>query len=185
MSTATDTGTERKIFQSTDFQRSYRIILDEAKRGLARIRDKDGLSLVVVPEGSFETLESKVRDLETISAAMSSWLTIHEAVVANRVPTIAEFGEWPFLDVFDAEDLEEFVGDMASVILYAAKSRGDLARLEECLRAWRTTANVLQNSQAREVLLGAHDPAQFVDAEPPDQLIGAGQEPIPAVSAGS
>jgi hypothetical protein len=46
------------IYTASDLDRKRREVADAARRGLARIRDTDGMSLVILPAHHYEVLET-------------------------------------------------------------------------------------------------------------------------------
>ncbi len=86
--------------------------------------------------------------------------------MAVRTPGPAEFGEWSWLRVFDAEDLREFIRDIRAAIIVAAKE-GSCELLDEQLRAWRVTAEQADDPLFREILRGGAFEADFVEVQRP------------------
>ncbi len=148
------------IFQASDLANKRTELLSAARSGLARLRDKDGTSLVMLPE-------SKLRLLEVLSEWSRALLRLEALISRGVTPSISDLGELAWLRVFDAEDLQEFMSDLQASLV-AAHADGDVATLDECLHAWRTTARQLEDPLRRSVLLGRHEPADFVEAGRPD-----------------
>lgn len=152
-----------RIHQPSDLNRSYRAILDEARGSRARVRDTDGICLLVIPE-------EQVGALEVVNDAAATFLVL-EGVVGHsesQSPSIAEFGEWPWLRVFDQEDLAEFVTEMRGSLVLAARARS--ARpVSDTLRAWYNTALSLDDPLRREVLIGNESADEdFVEVARPE-----------------
>ena len=83
------------IFQSSDLAGSRRTeFLDAARSGLARLRDKDGTSLVMLPE-------SKLRLLQTLAAWWESYTRLAGLLRRSALPTPTELGGLAWLRVFD------------------------------------------------------------------------------------
>ena len=79
------------------------------------------------------------------------------------------FGDAPWLTVFDDDDLATFVAETESAILDVLRSRaGPLDRLRTLAEGWRTTATALSDPVSREILLGRHDPDDFVEVPRPE-----------------
>jgi hypothetical protein len=151
------------IHQPSDLNRSYRAILDEARVSRARVRDTDGFCLLVIPE-------ERVGALEAVSDATASFLVL-EGVVGHgegdHSPTIAEFGAWPWLRVFDREDLEEFITEMRESLVLAARERSGRA-VGDTLQAWYNTALSLDDPLRRDILLGDNsNDDNFVEVDRP------------------
>ena len=148
------------IFQATDLAGGKRTaFLDAARRGLARLRDKDGTSLVMLPE-------SKLRLLETLARWWEAYMNLDGLLRRSDVPKTSELGELAWLRPFERPDLEEFISELHDALV-AASADGDVTVLEECLQAWRTTARQLEDPLRRSVLLGRHVPDDFVEVDEP------------------
>jgi hypothetical protein len=140
--------TVETIYQASDLVQRRREFIDEARRGCARLRDTDGVSLVMVPSGAFEVLVSLrewfARDLRLEDVLGRPW--------AQRRPV--DFGDLAWLSVFDDDDQMEFHRELheALVLTLASDSTDPVDR---CVREWRTTARALSDAARREVLVGA------------------------------
>jgi hypothetical protein len=146
----------------TDLQRRYRAILDEARAGEARVRDSDGTNILLLPE-------AKVQVLRQVGAAAANLAAIESLleVVDTRSPTIAEYGDWSWLRVFDAEDLREFIRDIREAVVVGVRE-GSTALLDEQLRAWRVTAEQADDPLFRSILAGGASEADFVEVQRPE-----------------
>ncbi|WP_124290020.1 hypothetical protein [Streptomyces sp. ADI91-18] len=135
------------IFQSTDLATQRRTeFLDAARSGMARLRDKDGTSLVMLPERHLQLLEE-----------LRKWSSAHlrlDRMLARPdfKPTVQELGDLAWLRVFDCDDLREFADELNEAIV-AADSDSDTAVLDACLNAWRVTARQLEDPLRRNILL--------------------------------
>src|SRR5713226_3452354 len=105
-----------EIFQPSDLNRRGRAILDAARRSRARIRDKDGLSLLVLPEERVELLETFTRFAENL---LSLEREISSAAATQKEALDLTDHDWAWLRVFDVEDLSEFLSEMRQVLLLA------------------------------------------------------------------
>ena len=149
------------IFQSSDLAGSRRTeFLDAARSGLARLRDKDGTSLVMLPE-------SKLRLLQTLATWWESYTRLAALLRRSTLPTPTELGGLAWLRVFDREDLDEFLVDLNDGLV-AASADEDIAALETTLQAWRTTAHQLEDPLRRAILLGDHVAGDYVEVGQPD-----------------
>ncbi len=137
------------IFQSSDLNQKGRAIIDAARAGWARLRDKDGVSLVMLPEERVDALLKVVN-------AVANLLTIERALAHKQEGQLdlSGFGEWTWLRVFGEDDLAEFIDEMHEAVIVAAREQS-AELLEETLNRWRVTADVLQDPLRREILLGA------------------------------
>jgi hypothetical protein len=149
------------IFQSSDLAGSKRTeFLDAARNGLARLRYKDGTSLVMLPE-------SKLRLLQTLATWWESYTRLAALLRRSGLPTPTELGELAWLRVFDKDDLEEFLVDLNDALV-AASADEDVAALDTTLHAWRTTALQLEDPLRRAILLGDHVADDYVEVGHPD-----------------
>lgn len=107
--------------------------INQARHGVARLRDKDGTSLVMLPERQLTLLENLARWAE-------SYARLDNALRrSDSPPTLTDLGDLAWLRRFDREDQLEFLEELHDALI-AARSDQDLAPLEECLHAWQVTA---------------------------------------------
>lgn len=135
------------VFQASDLNQRGRAVLDAARAGEARLRDEDGLSLLMLPE-------QRVRTLATVVQAAVNLVALEQALAlpaAARSPR--DYGDWTWLRAFDDEDLHEFVADMRGALLVAGREESP-ATIEETLYRWRVTAGELADPRRRRILLG-------------------------------
>jgi hypothetical protein len=153
-----------EIYQPSDLNRRGRAILDTARRSRARIRDKDGLSLLVLPE-------EQVERLETIARYALNLLALERALEGTDVALSTRVGEleWGWLYVFDADDLHTFASEIRQALLLGSREdRSDL--LDDVLHGWRITAQTLDDPLRRSILLGplrTEDYSEVVRPEAP------------------
>ncbi len=150
------------IYQSSDLNQRGRAFLDAARAGLARLRDKDGLSLVMLPE-------RRVNALFAIANAAANLFTVEAALQTGRAQAsnLSQYGEWTWLRAFDEEDLREFIGEMRQAIVAAAREESsDL--IEGAVHRWRTTAEALADPLRRQILLGADNLDDYVEVSRPE-----------------
>lgn len=149
------------IFQSSDLATRRTEFLDAARRGEARLRDKDGASFVMLPAGRLHLLERL--------AEWSQHLMQLEALLRRgTTPQVSELGELAWLRAFDLADMREFAGELQDA-LFAAYADGDTTALDDCLHSWRTTARQLADPLRRSVLHSSHRPEDFVEVTAPDE----------------
>lgn len=154
--------TTAKIYQASDLNQRGRAILDTARHGFARVRDKDGFSLVMLPEEKLNaliTIAKGVANLSTIEHALANFTSQH--------PDVYEYGEWTWLRVFDEEDLREFVHEMHEAMLVASREESP-GFIEETLYRWRSTARALDDTLRRSILLGAPSDDDFIEITRPE-----------------
>ena len=148
------------IYQASDLNQRGRSILEAARAGEARLRDKDGFGLVMVPQARLDALTTVARAAASLAAL--------ERVLSTAAPLdITAYGDWTWLRVFDTEDLQEFVQDLRAALIVAGREES-AAPIDETLRRWRITAESLADPLRRGVLLGPHQEADFVEVHRPE-----------------
>jgi hypothetical protein len=151
-----------KIYQASDLNQGYRVILDAARHGAKpRVRDKDGTSVVLV-------LEHEHCSLELLSNATACYLILEHAVSHREAHdlSLAEFGDWTWLRVFDHDDLEAFLAEVRDALVVATREHS-FEPVRTVLQDWRVTAQTLDDPERRAILLGGLADDDFVDASPP------------------
>jgi hypothetical protein len=149
-----------EIFQTSDLANKRTQVVKAAREGVARVRDKDGTSLVMLQEDKLDAL----KELANWSAAH---LRLEALLRRGTKPTVAELGDLAWLRVFDDDDLTEFVAELQEVLIAAHADRTTEA-LNACVHAWRVTARQLEDPLRREVLLrGRLEAADLVAAPRP------------------
>lgn len=157
-----------RIHQASELNARYRQILDEAKAvGLARLRDSDGTAIVILPEREIEAFEERRTAYELIAGAMRNFLTVDLAVTSGRRPGRVELGDWPWLKVFDGEDLSEFLAELREAIAEALPEL-DATPVRDTVAAWRRTAEALSDPLSRQTLLGRSSPEDYVEVTRPE-----------------
>lgn len=148
-----------KVFQVSDLATNRTEFIDQARGGLARLRDKDGTSLVMLRESQLAYLQ-RVSDLTSLHL-----LLIHLVTKGSRA-AVVELGEHTWLRVFDHDDLKEFASELEEAL---AAARGDDTTeiADEVVGAWRTTAKQLADPLRRSVLLGKVTAVDLLDADRP------------------
>ncbi len=152
-----------EIFQASDLANKRLLVLEAARAGGARFRDKDGTGLVMLPEGDLDVLKELAR-------WSSAHLRLESLLRRSDRPTIAELGELAWLRVFDRDDLDEFLAELHDVLI-AAHADNSVNALKECIHAWRVTASQLEDPLRRDVLLrGRLEARDLVEAERPAEV---------------
>ena len=150
---------ENVIFQASDLARDRTRFLDAARSGRARVRDKDGTGLVMLPEAELEVLEG--------FAAWSQKLNQLTALVeGERALTPALLGELAWLRVFDGEDIREFINELHQALIADLADQTTDA-VASVVSDWRVTAKQLEDPLRRSVLLGHDAPENLVEAAEP------------------
>jgi hypothetical protein len=148
------------IFQSSDLANKRTEVLEAARNGQARVRDKDGTSLVMLPE-------SRLRLLETLTKWWQAYMKLEALLHKSQLPRAGELGELAWLRVFDRDDYQEFVSELHDALV-AANADGDTAVLDESIKAWRVTARQLEDPLRRSVLHGPFVPEHYAEANEPN-----------------
>jgi hypothetical protein len=150
------------IFQASDLNQRGRAVLDAARGGEARVRDKDGASFLVVPE-------HRLRTLIAVAQAAANLATIEQALATAPADlSLADYGDWTWLRHLPADDLPAFLDDARQALIVAAREE-TLTVLDATLRDWRVTAEELSDPLRRAILLGEHRAGDFVEAARPGQ----------------
>jgi hypothetical protein len=147
------------IYQLTDLASKRLEFLDAARSGRARLRDKDGTSLVMLPE-------SRLRLLETLAKWWQASMKLESFLRRSELPRAAELGELAWLRSFDRDDLQEFTSELHDALV-AASADEDTAALDDCVQGWRTTARQLEDPLRRSVLLSSYVPEDYVEVSEP------------------
>lgn len=148
------------IFQSSDLANRRTEVLAAARQGQARLRDKDGASYVMLPEGRLQLLE----ELSVWSQALMKLVSL---LRRDTLPKVSDLGDLAWLRTFDLQDLREFADELQESLVAAHADR-DLSVLHECVHSWRITARQLEDPLRRSVLHGSHQPGDFVEVDEPD-----------------
>jgi hypothetical protein len=128
-----------RTYQPTDLTTSKRRdFLEEARVGVARLRDSDGETLVALPERDLNALV----ELRSYTLAFLSLENAMSRARVDRRPT--DFGELAWATAFDDEDLTEFRAEFADGLASALAERS-VSRLEETIHAWRLTSDLLRD----------------------------------------
>jgi hypothetical protein len=147
------------IFQVTDLAQRRVEFVEAARGGGARLRDKDGTSLVMLPE-------SRLLLLEELARWNGAHLRLEELIERDSAPSISDLGELAWLRVFQAEDLAEFLRELHEALV-ASHADGSTAALDDCLHAWRVTARQLEDPLRRSILVGDVTDEDLVEAGRP------------------
>lgn len=136
-------------------------LLDDARKGRARVRDKDGQTLVMLPEGRLDVLDQFAR-----------WSQVHQRISSiisqERTPSVAELGDLAWVRVFDREDLAEFAEELHSALISALADE-DTSLVCDVVDAWRVTARQLEDPLRRSILLSPTMASDFVEAARPGE----------------
>jgi hypothetical protein len=154
--------TAEVIYTASDLDRRRREVTDAARRGVARIRDTDGMALVLLPAKHYEVLDAVSRwhdRLDVVERARAK-------PAGDRLPL--DFGDLTWLRHLADDDLATFVAEVR-VAVSVAYHDGDLTELEQLVRDWRATAAELADPVRREALLGEFRADDYVEAGRPER----------------
>jgi hypothetical protein len=154
--------TTRVIYTVSDLDRKRREVTDEARRGVAHIRDTDGMGLVLLPAKHYEVLDAVSRWHDRLDVAERA----RAKNPGERVPR--DFGDLTWLRHLDDADLTSFIAEVR-VAVSVAYHDDDLTQLDQLLRDWRATADELADPLRRDVLLGEFRADDFVEADRPER----------------
>lgn len=129
-------------YQPTDLTTSKRRdFLEEARVGVARLRNSDGETLVALPERDLNALV----ELRSYALAFLSLENAMSRARTDRRPT--DFGELAWVTAFDEDDLAEFRTEYADALASALAERS-VDRLEQSIQAWRLSSDLLRDPEA-------------------------------------
>src|SRR5260221_13073239 len=158
------------ICTASDLDRKRREVTDAARRGVARIRDTEGMGLVLLPARHYEVLDS-----------VSRWhdrLDVAERALAKprgqRIPR--DFGDLTWLRHLDDEDLAVFIAELRAAVSVAYHD-DDLSDLDQLVRDWRGTAHELAAPPPRAGLLASFPRAYHPARGGPRDTDGPPQHP--------
>lgn len=160
-----------KVFQASDMNRQGKAILDAARSGEARIRDRSGTSLLLLQEEQVQIVRRLLQVASNLGAL----------VVALGIPEDSRqdlaYGDWTWLRHLDEQDRHDFIKEMSQEFTIAAREQSQraLKAVEEALSAWRTTAEEVADPTRKAILLSVHNDDDFVEVARP-----VGSEPVPA-----
>ncbi len=153
--------TAERVYQTTDLTSATRKdFIAAAQASRARLRTPDGDLLVLVRDELIERL-SRLAD-DGVNLAM-----LENALGRPRDQrTVADFGHWAFIAVFDDEDINAFRTEVVEGLVLSA-ARQDSGALDEVIDAWRLSARTLEDEVAREILTGEVAAEDWLEAAPP------------------
>jgi hypothetical protein len=147
------------IFQVSDLAAKRVEVVEAARSGVARLRHKDGTSLVMMRESNLEWLQD-----------FANWSTAHlrleQLLRRDVVPSVADLGDLAWLRAFDLDDLKEFVAELEDALVATHADQASDA-LQTCIAAWRTTAAQLDDPLRRQVLLNPLNEDEYVSVDAP------------------
>jgi hypothetical protein len=151
---------EDTIFLPSDLAGKKRTeFLQQARESSARIRDKDGTSLVTLPE-------SQVVALRLVAEWSGHLLRLQELLARDGQPSLADLADMAWLRVFDRDDLKEFADELHQVLIASISDESSEA-ITETVRAWKVTAKEMDDPLRRSVLTSEFSVADFVPADRP------------------
>ena len=149
------TFTPAVAYQATDLARNHRQVLDDARRGGAVIRDKDGLMLLLAPAEEVER-ERGVANL-ALDLVRAAW------AIMRGGSSAVSFGDLGWVSVLPPESQRQFFGEMTDAVLVAASGLS-MRNVELLLGDWKATAESWADPDTRERLLaGSPEPLQNVE----------------------
>jgi hypothetical protein len=150
-----------ETYQPSDLAGAKRTqFLQDARGGRARLRDKDGVTLVMLPEQDLDVLDN-----------FAKWSMVQQRIasLAERTAkaSVLELGDLAWVRVFDQDDLATFSDELHGALITALADK-DTDLIEEVVGAWRITARQLEDPLRRSVLTSAFRASDFVDASAPE-----------------
>jgi hypothetical protein len=134
-----------RIYQASDLNQNGRAILDAARESVARVRDKDGTSLVMLPEERLEGLRENAEDLVGLGEAVASYVTLQRAVAQldSRPVSLAEYGVFTWARTLRARQLTDFVRELGDALILCGRERSSVP-LRDTVAPWRALAESTQ-----------------------------------------
>jgi hypothetical protein len=148
------------IYTASDLDRKRREVTNTARRGVARIRDTDGMGLVLLPARHYEVLHAVSRWHDRIDIAGRALAK----PPGDRVPR--DFGDLTWLRHLDDEDIATCLAELRDAVSVAYHD-ANLTELDQLARDWRVTADELADPARREALLGSFDADDFTPVDRP------------------
>lgn len=150
---------EKVIFQATDLSRERTRFLEAARNGRARVRDKDGMGLVMLPESELDVLEGFAEWSQRLNR-------LNALIEAGRTGSADLLGDLAWVRTLDLEDVRELAADLHQALVVGLADR-TLDEVEQTVADWRITARQLEDPMRRSVLLGQDNMSEYTDAEEP------------------
>lgn len=142
-------------YQATDLAGTKRIeFLKDARAGRARLRDRDGITLVMLPESDLDVLEQ-----------FAKWSQVHQriaSIVSSGKRVSADDGDLAWLRVFEVDDLQEFADELHGALILGLADH-DSGLIEELIGAWKTTSKQLEDPLRKSVLFSSFDATDYVE----------------------
>lgn len=154
--------TAEVIYTASDLDRKRREVTNAARRGVAHIRDTDGMGLVLLPAKHYEVLETVSRWHVRLDVAERA----RAKPADDRTPQ--DFGELTWLRHLDDDDLTSFISELR-IAVSVAYHDDDISELDQLVHDWRATADELSDPNRREVLLGGFNAGDYVEARQPER----------------
>ncbi len=149
------------IYQVTDMTTSKRLdFVAEARAGGARLRDKDGMSLLLLPE-------SQVTHLQSLQEHIELFLVVERQAATVTPPDVYALGRHAWIRSLPAEDLIELAADLSAAIIASIADQDSLSA-DRVVEEWRLSASQLDDPLRRAVLLDAFDATDYLEADQPD-----------------
>lgn len=135
-----------RAYQATDLARNHRQVVDDARHGVAVIRDKDGTTLVMTTAALLERAQE-------IGGTAVALVQVAQALAepADR-RTTAAYGDFAWLRRLPEDAQRRFFAEMTDRLLVVA-SGGRLDQLTELVGDWLATAEAWGNTDTRQALL--------------------------------
>jgi hypothetical protein len=113
--------------------------------------------------------EARLQALTVVAHAAANLAALEHALLPSVAAPldVTAYGDWPWLRVFDAEDLREFTRELREALIIAGREES-AALIDDTLQRWRVTAESLDDPLRRSVLLGPHLPEDFVEVSRPE-----------------
>lgn len=154
---------ENVIYQASDLAGNKRVdFIKDARAGRARLRDKDGTSLVMLPEAHLAALEEHAH-----------WSRAHQRISflyrSGSRPSVEELGDLAWMRTLDEEDVSCFLDELHDALIAGLADESSDA-IDETVNAWRLTARQLADPLRRSVLTEHTQLTDYLEVDPDTRL---------------
>ncbi len=147
------------IYQVSDLANKRTDFVADARAGGARLRDKDGTSLVMLPE-------SRIEHLEGLQEHFELFLTAERHAASSTPLDVYALGRHAWIRSLPAADVAELADELGQALV-AAISDGEKVAVDEIVSDWRLTARQLEDPLRKTVLLGPRELTDFIEVQRP------------------
>jgi hypothetical protein len=153
-------ATADRVYRASDLNRRGREVLDAARETGVRIADKDGLSMLMLPES---LVVAAARASDERDALVDAYATLFDLDAGESVAV--EAMRW--VNRLSPEDRSEFIDELRSEIRRSVRD-DDVSQLLVMLGEWKVTSTVSNQAGYLDVLNAPFDPDDFFEVGRPE-----------------